>query len=981
MRLRVLGSLEADREGTAVALGSSRQRALLAALLVDAGRVVPVETLAAALWGDHQPADPRNAIQTYVARLREALGSEVRLVTRSPGYALHVEPDQVDALRFERLLARAQKQRAQPPLARELLDEALGLWRGTAYSEFAGGFARGESLRLAERRLVAIEERAEARIALGEPREAVAELEALLVEHPLRERFVELLMRALATVDRQAEALATYRGYRERLADETGLDPSPSLDDLHGRIMRGELAGSAAGPAARQEPDTRRPVAEAAPAVPVATTSLVGREHEIAEARTALDRHPVVTLTGPGGVGKTRVAAEVAGAVHSEARYEVAWVELAPVSDPAALDHVLASATGVDVSAGPSPRAALLRALAARTLVLVLDNCEHLLDAIASVVDKVQQRCPRVRVLATSRERLAIEGEQVQPIAPLSTRTATGGADRADSVRLFLDRAASVTGGSDLSDRLPAVREICLQLDGLPLAIELAAARTASLPVEDLCAALRDGASATVGYRRSEPGRHRTVGTVVEWSYQLLDAGEQRLFERLSVFAGAFTLDQAHAVSGADVQSRTVTVEQVAALVERSLLSHAEPAGGDHRYRMLRPVRRFARERLVEHGGLETTLDRHAAVLTEYAERAAGPPMTDEGRRRLDASLDDLREVRRRAWGTGDLALLGRLVAALYRYSYWRTVAELGVWADEALTMAGADKEPTAPQMHAAAAAAAWMRGDLERAQRLATRGAGLGAGPDDPARTLAYEALGDAVFFEGRLPEAEAAFGEVVRLSTLSGDPDGETLGRTSVAIVLACMGRVPDAVREADAAGRAATRAGPTAQAFARYTQGECRAETAPGDAMALADEAAALAHDCQAWFVEGVARLTAASLRGRHGEPARAVPAYADLLRHWRRSGHWTQQWTTLRNFVELLVRLAADEPALVIAGAEAHETAKPSFGVEFDRLSEALSTARARLGEQRSEEAFRRGQRMDRDDVVDFALDTCAELSGR
>ncbi|SNR59819.1 Predicted ATPase [Haloechinothrix alba] len=609
MRFRVLGSLEVDREGTVVALGSRRQRALLAALLVDAGKVVPVETLATALWEDRQPADPRNAIQTYVARLREALGSEVRLVTRSPGYAILVDPDQVDALRFERLLARAQEQRGQPAVAWELLDEALGLWRGTAYPEFAGGIARGEAVRLAERRLVAIEERAEARIALGESREVVGEFEALLTEHPLRERFVELLMRALATVDRQAEALATYRRYRERLADESGLDPSGSLDAVHDRIVRGELTGSATGPATWRGTQEREPNTEAAPAVPVMTTSLVGREHEIAGARTALDRHPVVTLTGPGGVGKTRVAAEVAGAVHRDARHEVVWVELAPVSDPAALDHVLGAAAGVDVSVGPSPRAALLRALAARTLVVVLDNCEHLLEAVASVVDKVRQRCPRVRVLATSRERLAIEGEQVYPVAPLSTRAATGAEDGADSVRLFLDRAASVTGGRDLSDRLPAVREICLQLDGLPLAIELAAARTASLPVEDLCAALRDGASATVGYRRSEPGRHRTLGAVVEWSYQLLDGDEQRLFERLSVFAGGFTLDQAHAVCGADAQSRTVTVEQVAALVERSLLGHAaEPAGGDHRYRMLRPVRRFARERLAGHGALEATL-------------------------------------------------------------------------------------------------------------------------------------------------------------------------------------------------------------------------------------------------------------------------------------------------------------------------------------------------------------------------------------
>jgi predicted ATPase/DNA-binding SARP family transcriptional activator len=966
VRFRVLGSLEVRRGAATVTIASHRQRTVLAALLLHPGAVVSVDALADALWGDRPPRDPRNAVQTYVARLREALGEGAGLLTRSPGYVLDVPPAQLDALRFEQLLGEAHQRRSEPAAARALLDEALALWRGPAYAEFADGVARAEALRLEERRLGALEARAGARLALGEASEVVAELEALAVEHPLRERVTELRMHALAAVDRQAEALEVFRTYRARLADEAGLEPGRALRDLEGAILRGEPGGS--GP-----DDMPTAGAPAAPggAVPLMPTSLVGRDEDIAALRAVLSRQRLVTLTGPGGVGKTRIAAAVAAAEGRTADREVAWVELAAVSDPGAVAHVVAAALGIDLAGGQPAQDNLLTAIGRRALLLALDNCEHLVDTVAPLVDHLQRRCPNVRVLVTSRERLAVDGEHVRQVPPLPVEPPDGDGAAPAAVQLFCDRAAAVRhGGAPDARELALVADICRQLDGLPLAIELAAARTGALSLGDLRAALGDDVAAAVGHRRGRPERQRDLWNVVEWSYRLLPAAEQQLFARLGVFAGAFGVDEAHAVCAPMAQSRGETLEQLVALAERSLL--VGPRDDDGRYRLLRPLRAFARQGLADRDELDVLADRHARVLTERAERAAGPPLTGTGTRWLSGTLDDLRAIRRRACRTGDVALLGRLVALLYRFDYWRPGAELLGWADDALALSGIDEEPTAPQVHAAAATAAWMRGEHERARRLAARATQLGAGPDDTARAYAFEAVGDTAFFEGRLADSEAAFREGARLGRRSGDPDTELNSRAGVAMALAYMDRIEEAIDELDAAERAAPDAGPAVRAFARYARGECLAEVAPDEAVALVEEAVALARSSDAWFVEGVALLTAASLRGRHSAPEEAAPAFADLLRHWRRSGNWAQQWTTLRNVAELLVRLGAEEAAVTIAAAaDAHDSATPTFGPESDRLGQALAAARTRLGSARWEAARRRGERLTGEAVVELA----------
>jgi predicted ATPase/DNA-binding SARP family transcriptional activator len=966
VQFRVLGALEVHDRAEVVPLRSTRQRTLLAALLAEANAVVPLDTLADALWGAQPPSDPRNAIQTYVARLRASLGDGLQLVTRPPGYALEVGPEDLDALRFDALLRDAQDVRADDPRrARALLDEALSLWRGPAYAGFADGVARAEALRLTERRLTALEERAAVRLVLGEAADVVGELEALVASSPLRERFVELLVRGLAQLDRTVDALRVHREHRQRLVEETGLEPSAALLALEGQVLRGELGSSRIPPA-----PPSGPASPSRTSLPTAPSELLGRDRELAEIPATLARHRLVTLTGVGGVGKTRLALDVAAAADRQGRGDVAWVELAPVATPGAVDHVVAGVLGIDLTGGGSARERLLTALADRRVLLVLDNAEHLLDTVAALVDPLLRRAPSLRVLATSRERLAVDGEVVFPVGPLPLPEA-GDPRPTAAVELFLARARAAAAG-DLTGQLDTVAAICRELDGLPLAIELAAARTGTIPSEELLLALRDDVTAA-GQRRSRTGRHRDLWAVVDWSYRLLDEEDRRLFERLSVFAGAFGVDEAHQVCGTEGATRGTTATRLAGLAERSLLVGPEPGTG--RYRSLRPLRAHARQRLADRGETGEFADRHAEVVLAAAERAAGPPLTDAGRRWLESAMDDLRAVHRRALTAGDLALLGRLLAALFWFDYWRPGAEVAGWAEEALTLPDATTAPVAPLLFACAATAAWVRGDLPAAAGLASRATAYDRA-DDRARTLALAVQADVTFFEGELEAAARSFRTSARLARAGGDPDSEANGLAGAALALAYRGRTEEAIAAADEAYRRAVPAGPAVRAFARYVQGECRAEGDPDVAVELLEHAVALARASDAWFVEGVALVTAASLRGRGRDPASALPAYGALVQRWRRSGSWPQQWTTLRNLAELLVRLGDVEPAVHILAAASAEAAaaSASYGTEADRSQQALATARAHLGETAFKRAWSRGETTPGNEIVDLALAT-------
>jgi predicted ATPase/DNA-binding SARP family transcriptional activator len=584
MRFRVLGSVElvADSgDGGARVLGAPKLRRLLGALLVHANSVVSVDRLADIVWGDDPPANVDGALQSLISRLRTALRSSttsghdgVELLTRSPGYLLRVERRHLDATRFEDLVARAGTELEENPgHAATLLDEALQLWRGNPYAEFADeDFARAEAARLEELHLAAEEDRTEAALALGRHDAAIAVLDGFVAEHPLRERPRRQLMLALHRSGRTAEALRCYRDYRERLDEELGLEPSAALQRLELDILR-------------QDETLQAPPISARPAVrvaggnlPVAVTDLVGRGEELAAVTSALRRARVVTLTGVGGVGKTRLALAAATQAKEDYPDDVWLCELAAVGHPRAVAEAVTTILGVQQRQGLSVVARLVEFLGPKRLLLVLDNCEHVLDAAAGLVDALARGAPGVTVLATSREPLGVEGEHVRPVPPLavpqpSDSFAPARAGAVPSVALFCERAEAAWPDFALTaENLGAVAEICRRLDGVPLALELAATRVRSMSLEDIAGRLEARFHFLRSGRRIAEERHRTLRAVVDWSYGLLEEPERRVFERLSVFAGDFDLRAAEQVC-APAGDRAQIADRVAALVDKSMVA------------------------------------------------------------------------------------------------------------------------------------------------------------------------------------------------------------------------------------------------------------------------------------------------------------------------------------------------------------------------------------------------------------------------
>jgi predicted ATPase/DNA-binding SARP family transcriptional activator len=958
VELGILGPLEVQVAGRPVQVPGARQRALLAALLLRRGHVVPVNGLVDEVFGEAPPREARNALQTYVVRLRQALGAAAPVVaTRPPGYVLEVPADAVDAERFTGLLGQARA--AEPPAAAlALLDKALALWRGPAYAEFAATFARGEALRLHELRLAAQEDRAVLLLRLDRVAEAAAALEAIVAAEPWRERAVELLVTALAQAGRSAHALAALAGYRDRLRDELGLDPSPRLRRLEEQVLRGTL-----------EPVGAAPAGHGRRARPTPGASFVGRERELTLVRAALAAGPLVTLVGPGGVGKTRLAQEVAGG-HDP----VWWVDLAPLRDPDAVPYAVADAVGVGRTLTPGallPEALAQWAGRARGL-LVVDNCEHLLGAVAGLAEALLAVSAGLLVLATSRERLAAGGEQVLAVPPLEVPAP--GAEAADdpAVWLFLDRARAadpeVAAGRQLLRR---VGDICRALDGLPLAIELAAARIGTLTVDDLA----DRLDARFDLLRTgRPGgdiRHHTLRAVVDWSFELLEEDEQRLFLRLSVFAAAFDIAAAEAVAADDGLPPGRIADLVARLAERSMLTRPG-ASGVGRYRMLETLRAYAATRLPA-GEADRSRRRHGDFLVDLAERAeAGLYGPDEPAwaHRVEVWLDDLRAAWSWARDTGQLDLAVRLAAALARYAYWRVQGDILAWGG--WVAATVPAHPRLPVAHAAAAAAAWVDGRLEEARDLARRGVDLGGGPTAPAAAAPLEALGDVAMLTGDLAAALEAYRGVAALAA-PGDPAGLAIAIANQALTLAYAGDDRAARAAAEAAVAAATAAAnPTAIAMARFAEGEAFAAADPARAAAALDEALLRARDVGNRFVAGTALTALVALRGRHGPPEEALALFRDAIDHWLASRNRSLLVTTLRNLVVLLARTGRDEAAAALAATLEVAAMSPSYGVEAARISTALAAVRRRLGAAAYDGAWAAGTTRTLEQAADDAL---------
>lgn len=672
----LLGPVEVRAAGRAPTRLSPSVRALLARLALSPGRVVSVDTLTDALWGEDLPSDAGNALQLRVSKLRRALAAAGAgpgiLVTRAPGYQLAVAAESIDAYRFPRLVEQAREAalRGDAAAALAAYDEALALWRGPALADVEDAiWAEAERTRLEELRLGAVEDRLELLLETGRASAAAADLERLVSEHPLRERPHRLLMLALYRGGRQADALAVYHRLRHRLADELGIDPGPDLQALAEAILRQQV-----DPALHvSHVDISRPAdnlsaTTAAPAVPPRLTSVIGRDGDLAAVLAILRDCRVVTLTGPGGVGKTTLALEAARHVDAALAEPVYLVRLATVPVGADVAEAVADQLGLGVG-GPAAIDAVLSLLAPTRALLVIDNCEHVVDAVATFVERVVAAGPGVRVLATSREALAVAGETQVAVAPLAVPAETDDpatAAATPAVRLFVDRATAVRPDFRLDEAGTAeVAAICRELDGMPLAIELAAARVKALPPGQILSRLRDRFALLTGGPRTSEARHRTLRAVLDWSHDLLSEPERRLLRRLAVFHGGWTLAAAEEVCAfADIDAGDV-VELLFRLVDRSLVV-PDPVTG--RFRLLVTVREYARARLEEAGELDTGRGRHLAQVTRLAEEFGPRVRFDEvARSRLYEEHDNLRAAMEHALrhAPADPAPGLRLAAAL----------------------------------------------------------------------------------------------------------------------------------------------------------------------------------------------------------------------------------------------------------------------------------------------------------------------------
>jgi predicted ATPase/DNA-binding SARP family transcriptional activator len=707
--VRLLGPVQVIRAGREVGLGGPRPRAVLALLVLEAGRVVPAGRLADEAWRGNPPPGAAKTLRSYLSRLRALLAPDAALVARGGGYALSVNAGVVDAVRFERLAGAGQAALGQgdPAAAASRFRDALELWRGLALGDVCEvePLAR-EAARLEELRLVAVEGRIEADIQLGLHAEVSGELEGLVTEHPLRERLWRLLILALYRAERQADALAAYRRARELLAAELGLEPGEELRRLEEAVLRQEVP--AVPPPARHN-------------LPAPLTSFLGREQDLASVEKLLGQARLVTLTGTGGTGKTRLALEAGARMVGRFPDGVWLAELAGVADPGLVGAQVMGALGVRQAGDVPVLEALIYRLRSAELLLVLDNCEHLLDACAQLAAALLQAAPGLRVLATSREPLGLPGEVVCPVRPLDLPPEQADArqsGQAAAVRLFLDRGSAARGGTGSGVAPVAVAErICRKLDGLPLAIELAAARLGTLSAAEIEAHLADRFRFLALRRPAADPRHQALRAAMDWSYDLLSAQERRVLGELSVFAGTFGLAQAaEVISGGD---QGAALEMVDRLAGKSLVA-ADPAEDGTRYRLLDTVRYYAADRLAEAGGTEAARHRHTAAFLSLAERERQIAV-------LAREQDNFRAALEWSLGSGDPAG-PRLARALGSFWLGRgLLAEGRAWLERALAQRPAGQQPRADLLRLLGSVLC-EGGDLERADAVLSEGSHVAA-------------------------------------------------------------------------------------------------------------------------------------------------------------------------------------------------------------------------------------------------------------
>jgi predicted ATPase/DNA-binding SARP family transcriptional activator len=938
MLFRVLGPLEIDTgETERTTLSGERLRAFLVALLLQPGVVVPARALVEVLWGDDAPGDPGNALHQLVRRLRAALGPAGSAVeTRPPGYRLAVDPDSVDAEVFERACRKARALAAADPAgAVVLLDRGLALWRGPAYGEFAETFAQAPAVRLEELRLTALEDRATLLYESGAAADALAAARELVAVAPLRSRPVEVLMRSLSAEGRAGEALEVYRRHRGMLTDELGMDPAAKLEELQQQIL------SDAVPPPRQAPrEERTGPTPPRRRLPWRPGPLLGRASDLGLLADCLTAQRLITVVGPGGVGKTRLVLEAA---HDFAARGTAvwWADVSATAGHLLAD-VLADATGVDAPLGADPAEALVASTTELRGVLCLDGAETVLADLAPLVESLLATAPGLTLLVSSRERLEAAAEHVHVLPPLSV---PADADRDNpAVRLFLDRAPGLEAATVSDDDVDVIAATCRRLDGLPLAIEIGAARAPAFGLREFAARLEQGLDLLAGGRRTAAARHRSVRAVVDWSYGLLPGDEARLFARLAVFPGSFTAERAEAVCADEDLAAGAVAPLLARLCERSLLQ--ADAG---RFWLLQTLRTYADERLAA-DERHAVHARHAADtarrLVSLSERL-WTPEEPQAASALAALVPDLHAAW--AWAIKhDRPLAVQLAGDVHDYAYFRQRPDLLAWGS---AVAQWDlPHARLPDALATAAAGAWAAGRLAEAEELTDRGIAAAGGPSAPAAARAMDQAAALAMFAARTDEGVARYRAAADLYRAAGEELPGALCDLSVCQVLSYDGGEAEAAARVTELFEPVRRSGnPSGLAWWHYVRGEASVHADP--AAALADYTSAAEHAARAdnRLLLMLARSSAATVLGEDQPPAVAMAELGRLLDQWEDLGNEASAWWVLLYLAVVLTANGRDQEAALLAGAVlAHRDQQPAFVREQRRLDDAVATLRARMG---------------------------------
>ena len=958
MEVRLLGPVDLmDDAGIVRSPGSGLRRTLLALLGLRAGEVLSADWLLEHTWGGAPPESGLKSLRFHIHRLRDELGDDGLIETRPGGYRLALSTERVDALAVEAMVERA-RQEADRGLAAEMYGEVLAMWRGVPFVDASPcSILDDEAGRLAELRLRIIEDRFQARLDSGAGRELVADLSRATSQHPLRESLWSMLITALYRAGLQADALRSYEEMRAMLADTLGLDPSSELQNLQRRVLQHDPSLLGADDSSNRDLDPDRGRQSGHVNLPALATPLIDSDDQLGLASTLLHNHRQITLTGAGGVGKTRLAIELGWSRAGEFKAGVWLVELATVQNPDLVVAVVASTLSIRPQQGMSNVEAITDWLKNREVLLIIDNCEHLLDATRELVAALLARCPTVKVVVTSREPLGIGGERVHRVTTLDPDC--------DGLALFVDRASAADSSFVANDiELSIVNEICRRLDGLPFAIELAAVRVRSMALVDLLARLDDRFKLLRVGARQNLDHRETLLTTVEWSYRLLTEHEQAMFDRLSVFSGGFDLRAAEVVCSVDDIDESDVVDLLRDLVDKSMVAVDRNPNGT-RYRMLETLRQFGKHKLGTRGGTADARERHLRHYVDVAEQADilwRSQLTSATT--FDREWSNLREAHDWAILTEDLPIAERLIIASRLHAESRMRFEHGDWVERTIAL-GTPEHPPTPDTYAQGAFWAYNRESLDHAWELLQRGIELLETIDGPGAALCLRYLepGD----HPRVPNPFRA----LELAASKLDLDREWW----VLIDLTDFAARYDPSSEAAHVDRLVTTAnrigGPLLKAQAALARGRLMITRSPPDFVAALEiyaPARDTARDNGELVSEGDC-LRAIALATVGLDPGAAIHACREALMRLYEIRYWYRIWQLFDSIALALASTNHIEAAAVVVGhLEAHH---PPFGVEhlMRFRSRTLEIVRTRS---EVDAWIARGAAIDRHQIVEYAL---------